>query len=233
MLQLSKRQQDAQRADSVKRLRGSVSKWGRVQADPLMMSRCSTWQNASQKERDENAEDPWRKPIPIEEFEVESKPLHVGPITLWQAAMITKDDLMMIEFSRDETSWTKLHRSKNYSVARMFLREKPESLKFMVIVTDPRNLSTREVIKVFRDITEGLPLTYLARASLEFLPLQPIKPPVLPTPPREKKRLIVEAVESGKDDDAGNAHDDRAKVDLIDKNKSNDTSSSKVDKTNN
>ena len=55
MLQKSKRLCDAQRSDALKRPRGSVAKWGRVQADPLTMSRCSTWQNASLKEPSENA----------------------------------------------------------------------------------------------------------------------------------------------------------------------------------
>ena len=77
----------------------------RYEIHSLLMNRCSTWQNASLKERGDE-EYPWRKPFPTEEFEVESKPLPVGPITLWQAAMITKYDLMMIEFSRDEPSWT-------------------------------------------------------------------------------------------------------------------------------
>ena len=56
MLWQSKRPCGAQHTDAQKRLRGSVAKWGTVQADPLTMSRCSTWQNASLKERSENAE---------------------------------------------------------------------------------------------------------------------------------------------------------------------------------
>ena len=70
-----------------------------------------------------------------------------------------------------------------------------------------------------RDTTEALPLTYLARAPLELVPLQPIKPPVVPTPRREKKSLIIETLKSV----------------TIDKNRSNEASSSKVkevDKTN-
>ena len=55
MLQKSKRLCDAQRSDALKRPRGSVTKWGRVHADPLTMSRRSTWQNASLKEPSENA----------------------------------------------------------------------------------------------------------------------------------------------------------------------------------
>ena len=108
-----------------------------------------------------------------------------------------------------------MKRSKHYSVSRMFLREKAESAKFVVIVTDPRNVSTREIIKVSRDITEATLLTHLARAPLELVPRQPIKPPVLPTPRREKKPLIVETVESV----------------AIDKNRSNEASSAKIDKT--
>ena len=131
--------------------------------------------------------------------------------------MITKYDLLLIECSRDETSWTIMQRSKRYSVSTMFLREKPESAKFVVIVTDPRNVSTCEVIKVSRDITEATPLTHLARAPLELAPRQPIEPPVLPTPRREKKSWIVETVESI----------------AIDKTRSNEASSVKVDKSEN
>ena len=44
MLQQSKRPCDAQRAEGAwpKRIRGSVAKWRRLQADPLMLSRRST-----------------------------------------------------------------------------------------------------------------------------------------------------------------------------------------------
>ena len=135
--------------------------------------------------------------------------------------MITKNDLMLIEFSRDETSWT-MQRSKHHSVSRMFLRERPQSVKFMVIVTDPRNVSTREIIKVSRDVTEATPLAYLARAPLELVPCPgwsehltsiPIKPPVLLLPRREKKPLIVETVGSA----------------AINKNRSKEASSVKVD----
>ena len=74
----------------------------------------------------------------------------------------------------------------------------------MVIVTDPRNLSTRVVFEVSRDITEASPWTYWA-------------PPVLPTSRREKKRLIVETVETGKDEVPGNAHDDQSEANAIGK----------------
>ena len=56
----------------------------------------------------------------------------------------------------------------------------------MVIVTDPRNVSTRKIIKVSRDIAETTPLTYLARAPLELVPRQPIKPPVANASTREE-----------------------------------------------
>ena len=133
--------------------------------------------------------------------------------------MITKFDLMLSEFSRDGTNCTIIQRSKHYTVSRMFLREKPVSVKFMVVVTDPRNESTSEIIKVSHSITETTPLTHLVRAPLELvyrvqagqsirLASRPIQPSVLPTPQREKKPLIVETVESEKDEVVGNAHDD-------------------------
>ena len=56
---------------------------------------------------------PWRMPIPTEELEPASAPLFVGPIALWQSAMVTKYDLMLIEFSRDGTNWTTAQRSEN------------------------------------------------------------------------------------------------------------------------
>ena len=198
MLQQSKRLCDAQR-QIAEASRGSVAKLSRVQADPLMMSRCSKWQNASLKEPIENAEYPWRKPIPIEEFEVESKPLPVGPIMLWQAAMITKFDLMRIKFTGDATSWTIINRNKHYSVSRMSLREMPQSVRFMITVTDQCNVSTREIIKVSRNVTEAIPLMCAAQAPLEMV-LSKTRKPTL-----KKKPLIGKAVRK--------IHDDRAKTD--------------------
>ena len=78
--------------------------------------------------------------------------------------MITKYDLMLIEFTSDGASWTIIQRSKHCSVSRMFLREKPQSVRFMIIVTDPCNVSTREVIKVSREVTEATPLMCAAQA---------------------------------------------------------------------
>ena len=108
--------------------------------------------------------------MPKEELESESAPLPVGPIASWQEAIITKFDLMLSEISRDGTNCTIIQRSKHYTVSRMFLREKPVSVKFMVVVTDPRNESTSEIIKVSHSITETTPLTHLVRAPLELVP---------------------------------------------------------------
>ena len=53
------------------------------------------------KEPSEHAEPyPWRTPVPNEELEAVS-------------AMITKYDLMLIEFTSDGTNWTILQRSKH------------------------------------------------------------------------------------------------------------------------
>ena len=120
--------------------------------------------------------------------------------------MITKYDLMMIEFDRDGKNWTIMQRSKHYSVSRMVLRDRPQSVKFMLIVTDPPNVSTREIIKISREFTEITALSYGARVPLESVPCpgwpqhmksNPTKPPVLPTPRRENKTLIVETDENG------------------------------------
>ena len=109
---------------------------------------------------------PWRVPIATEELEPgPTMPLPVGPLVLWQSAMITKYDLVLIEFSRDGTNWTILQRSKHYSASRMFF----ESVRFIIIVTDPRNESTLEIIKVTRDVTEATPLSYQARAPTSWL----------------------------------------------------------------
>ena len=71
-------------------------------------------------------------------------------------------------------------------------------------------------------------MTCLARAPLELVPLQPIKSLVLPTSRREKKPLIVETVEGERDRVLGHDHDDRATHVEVDKNRSNEASSSKT-----
>ena len=76
-------------------------------------SRRSTLQNASLKEPSESTEYPWRKSIPTEEPTTDSVPLPVGPIAMWQAAMITSYDMMMIEFTSDKASWNLLQRTKH------------------------------------------------------------------------------------------------------------------------
>ena len=106
----------------------------------------------------------------------------------------------------------------------MVLREKRASVKFMLSVTDPPNVSTRKIIKASRAFTEITPLSYSARAPLELVPRpgwwkhltsSPMKPNVLPTPPRENKTLIVETVESEKEVVVEKARDDRAKLDVV------------------
>ena len=62
----------------------------------------------------------------------------------------------------------------------------------MIIVIDPSNVSTREVIKVSREVTETIPLIYTPQAPLEMVLMKPLKPR-----PR--------------------THDDRARVDKVDK----------------
>ena len=68
--------------------------------------------------------------------------------------MITKYDLMMIEFDRDGKNRTITQRRKHYSVTKMILRDRAQSVKFMLIVTEPPNVSTREIIKISREFTE-------------------------------------------------------------------------------
>ena len=147
----SKRVQETGSSGSApKRIRGSAANWGGAgfDADSVTKSHCSTQQNASLKEPNEDTERyPWRMPSLTVGSEPVPAPIPVGPIALWRTAMITKYDLMLIEFDRDGTKWTIMQRSKHYSVSRMALREKPESVKFMIIVTDSPNVSKREIIK--------------------------------------------------------------------------------------
>ena len=211
----SKRVHEAESSSSAsapKRIRGSAANWGRggFEADPVMNSNCFTWQNASLEEPDEDNEQyPWRMPTPVDS-EPAPTPVSVGPIALWRAAMITKYELLMIEFDRDGKNWTIItQRSKRYSVTRMVLRDRPQSVKFMLIVTEPPNVSTRETIRISREFKEVTALSYGARAPIEWVPRpgwlkhmksNPTKPPppVLPTPRRVNKTLIVETFESGK-----------------------------------
>ena len=103
--------------------------------------------------------------------------------------MITKYDMMLIEFTNDGRSWTVQHRSKPYSVSRMFFREMPQSVRFMIVVTDPCNVSTREVIKVSRGIAEETTLTCSARAPLEMTLSKSLKPQLQ----RVKKTMMDKA----------------------------------------
>ena len=112
-----------------------------------MMSPRSTLQNASLKEPNESTEYPWRKSTPEEELTTDSVPLSVGSIAMWQSAMITSYDIVMFELTSDRTSWNIIQRTKHTSVAKMFVRDQPQSVRLMIIVTDPLNLSQREVIK--------------------------------------------------------------------------------------
>ena len=84
--------------------------------------------------------------------------------------------MMVIKFTRDGTSWNILQRTKHTSVATMFVREKPQSVRFMIIVTDPLNMFTREVMK--REVTETVPLTCAPQAPLKMVLVKPD----LPTP---------------------------------------------------
>ena len=182
---------------------------------------------------EDNKRYPWRMPTLLESEPV-TTPSPVGPISLWRAAMITKYDSRMIEFDRDGKNWTIMQRSKHYSVTRMFLRDQPQSVKFIFIVTEPPNVSTREVINISREFTEVTALSYGARAPIELVSRQgwlkhmksnSTKPPphALPTPRRVTGTLIVESDESGKEVDAKNVHDE---VIVIEENRNNEASSS-------
>ena len=129
-------------------------------------------------------------------------------------------------------------------LVRRVLRDRPHSVKFMLIVTDPPNVSTREIINISREFTEITALSYGARALLELVPRpgwlklmksDPTKPLVLPTPRRENKTLVVETDENGKEVDVENAHDDvrlkkiiTTRFPVIDENESNETSNIKL-----
>ena len=141
----------------------------------------------------------WRQSFPVEELSTDSVPLPVGPIAMWQAAMISSSDKMMIEFTSDGSSWNILQRTKHTSVAKMFVRDQPQSVRFMIIVTDPLNLSQREVIKVTREVTETTSLICSPQASLEMVLMKPLVP-------RPKKKPLI-----------GQTHANRANVGNIDK----------------
>ena len=69
----------------------------------------------------------------------------------------------------------------------------------MIIVTDPLNLSQRQVIKVTREVTETTPLICSPQAPLEMVLMKPLSP-------RPKKKPLI-----------GQTHDDRPNVNKIDK----------------
>ena len=135
-----------------------------------MNSHCFTWQNASLKEPDEdNKRYPWRMPTPVESKPV-ATPSPVDPIALWRGAVMTKYDLMMMEFDRDGKNWTITQRGKHHSVSRMILRDRPQSVKFMPIVTEPPSVSTSEVIEISSEFTEVTARSYGARTPIELVP---------------------------------------------------------------
>ena len=77
----------------------------------------------------------------------------------------------------------------------MILRDRPQSVKLMLIVPEPPNVSTREVIKISGEFTEVTALSYGARAPIELVPRQgwlkamksrPTTFPVMPAPRREQ-----------------------------------------------
>ena len=80
---------------------------------------------------------------------------------MWQAAMNTSYDMMMIEFTSGKGSWNILQRTEHTSVAKMFVRDQPQSVRFMIIVPD--------VIKVTREVTETTPLICSPEAPLDMV----------------------------------------------------------------
>ena len=106
---------------------------------------------------------------------------------------------MMIEFTSDRASWTIIQRSKHSSVSGTVLCETPQSVRFMIIVTDPLNVSTHEVIKVSREVTEATPLICASQAPLEMVLMKPLKP-------KPKKKPLF-----------GKTQDERVKFDKVDK----------------
>ena len=82
----------------------------------------------------------------------------------------------------------------------MFLRVIPESVRFMILVTDPRNETVREIIKVDSRRLRGDTSVIFHACSHRTghaVGSRQAKPPVLPTPThRQKKPLIVEVVDN-------------------------------------
>ena len=232
---LSSSSSSASSASAPKRIRSPAANWSRAgfEAAPVMNSHCFTWQNASLKEPDEgNDQNPWRMPSRVESEPVPT-PVSVGPIALWRAA-ITKYNFFLIEFDHDREELDHHATKQAYSVTRMVLLHRPQSVKFMLIVTEPPNVPTREIIKISREFTEVTAVSYGARAPIELVrragclkhvksnPTRP-PPPVLPAPRRVNRTLVVETDESGKEVNANNAHDE---VIVIAENQKNEASSS-------
>ena len=103
---------------------------------------------------------PWRETVQTVAVETPQPTLPTGPVVLLQTANVTKYNLILVEFSRDRKNWTVKQRSKHHSASRLFLREKPVSLRIMILARDPDNESTREITKVTRDVSEAVPLSY-------------------------------------------------------------------------
>ena len=200
MLQHSKRPCDAQRAEGAwpKRIWSSVANWDkradRSTHDESTFHIAERIPEGTKREHGVSVEE---VAIPAEELTTDSVPLPVGPIAMWHAAMIRSYDMMMIEFTSGKSSWNIIQRTKRSSVARTFVREKPQNVRFMIIVTDPSNVSTREVIQVTREVIKTKPMICSPKAPLEMVLMKPLLP-------RPKKKPLI-----------GQTHADRANVGQI------------------
>ena len=119
---------------------------------------------------------------------------------------------MMIEFTSEKAIWTIKQR---------------QSVRFMIIVTDPLNVSTREVIKVSREVTEATPLICASQAPLEMVLMKPLKPTPKKKPTTSPGRTLKSS--NRKNDKGDIAKGTESQIDDVDKIERDKASEAKND----
>ena len=144
-------------------------------------------QNASLNEPSDNAENPWRKSIP--ERGTDDR---IGTASRGSNRDVASSGDHELRHDDDRVhKWQSglEHPPADRSMSWLRIRSceiQSQSVRFMIIVSDPLNLSQREVIKVTREVTETTPLICSPQAPVDMVLMKPLLP-------RPKKKPLMSA----------------------------------------